>query len=268
MKLLVTIVTPFDAQGRVDLAHLRAHILWLASQGVDGFIATAGSGELLYLSAQERADVHRTVLDTVRDQVVYPCTWHPSPTTTRHLTEAAAAQGATGIMMPPPLFYELNDTVVNGWYTLVRSMTDLAVFAASDPALSPTRIATKTYQHLRERSVVSGLIDGSQDVYRLQRLCRDHPDTVYAMGDRILGEVAQLEHCAGVVSEMANVWPQFCRRVLTDESDLDAALRERVKGLRDAGGFRAVKTLLRMGCRSPLGPADRRALDRLAPAEI
>ncbi|NCG21719.1 MAG: hypothetical protein GWP91_22105 [Rhodobacterales bacterium] len=93
------------ARGRVDLARLRANILWLSLQGVDGFVCTGISGEFLYLPDREREAVHRTVLDTACDNLIYPCTWNPNSETTRYITEAAQEQGATGNLMPPPLYH-------------------------------------------------------------------------------------------------------------------------------------------------------------------
>ena len=89
MLFFVATVTPFDARGRPDLARLRAHVLWLASQGVEGFVPTSTVGEFLYLSDREQEAVHRTVLDAARGLPVYPCVWHPSLTTMHYLFEAA-----------------------------------------------------------------------------------------------------------------------------------------------------------------------------------
>ena len=84
--LLVSLVTPHDAQGRVDLPRLRAHVLWLAAQGVDGFVATLTAGELPYLTDREKEAVHRTVLDAAGGRDVFVCTWDPSPATATWLT--------------------------------------------------------------------------------------------------------------------------------------------------------------------------------------
>ena len=69
MAFVVSLLTPFDPRGRVDLARLRAHVLWLSACGVEGFIAGGAAGEFLYLSDREREAVHRTVLDTDADVV-------------------------------------------------------------------------------------------------------------------------------------------------------------------------------------------------------
>src|SRR6187399_1850986 len=99
-KFFVSLVTPFDREGRIDLPRLRAHVLWLANQGVEGFVPTLLAGELPYLSDREREAVHRTVLDAAGEREVLPCVWDPSPTTVAWLTLAAADAGAKGCLLP------------------------------------------------------------------------------------------------------------------------------------------------------------------------
>ncbi len=268
MHLLVDLVTPFDTRGRVDLARLRAHVLWLSLQGVDGFLATGVSGEFLYLTDREREAVHRTVLDTTRGKTVFTCTWDPSPTTARYLCDAAREQGADAVVMPPPLVYALPDPPVEAWYRHVREMSGLPVLAMHDPFHFPTAIHPDLYARLRDDDVLSGLIDASLDPFRVRRLAAGHPGAVWAAGDRVLARTRQIDGCAGMISLLANAWPQFCRRVFEGDAALDEALVDRVNRVRAAGGLRAIKSLLRMGCRLPLPAPDRTLVEALPAPEL
>ena len=267
MQFLVALLTPFDARGRVDLARLRAHTLWLAAQGIDGFVPTGTTGEFLYLSDREREAIHRTVLDAARGRTVYPCTWDPSPATTIYLTEAARDQGATGVLLPPPVYYEVDDRTVRAWYGSVTGK-GLPVLAYHNPRYLRTPIRPGVYAELRKAGVIAGIKDSSEDPYRLRRVSRDDPGAVFAGGDRLLASAPKIPGLGGFVSGIANAWPSFCLRLFrSGEQQLEDALVDRVNGVRRAGGLRALKSLLRMGCRAPLGePADE-ALVGLPPAE-
>jgi 4-hydroxy-tetrahydrodipicolinate synthase len=267
VQFLVSLLTPFDARGRVDLARLRAHVLWLAAHGIDGFVPTGTTGEFLYLSDREREAIHRTVLDAARGRPVYPCTWDPSYATTSYLTDAAREQGATGILLPPPLYYALDDLAVREWYT---SMADkgLPVLAYHHPRQLQTPVSPQLYAELRQAGLLAGLLDASEDVYRLRRMAAEDPGAIFAGGDRLLGTVNGLRGVNGFVSAIANAWPAFCLRLLReDEQQLQDALIDRVNRVRRAGGLRALKSLLRMGCRAPLIEPPDDALVGLAPAE-
>ena len=53
------------------------------------------------------------------------------------------------------------------------------------------------------------------------------------------------------------MWPGFCLRVWRGDATLGRAVVERYAKVQQAGGLRALKSLMRMGCRPPLvAPAD------------
>lgn len=267
MQFYVSVLTPFDARGRVDLARLRAHVLWLVAHEVNGFISTGTSGEFLYLSDREREAIHRTVLDAARGRPVYPCTWDASPTTMSFLTDAAREQGATGILLPPPLYYTLDDVAVREWYSSI-SGKGLPVLAYHNPRHLQTHVSPQLYAELRKEGILAGLTDASQDIYRLRRMARDDPGAVLASGDRLMGSITSVPDLGGFVSTIANAWPAFCLRLFREgEEQLQDALIDRVNRVRRAGGLRALKSLMRMGCRAPLIEPPDAALLGLPPAE-
>jgi 4-hydroxy-tetrahydrodipicolinate synthase len=265
MTLFVSLVTPFDREGRVDLARLRAHVLWLAAQGIGGFVPTLLTGELPYLRDREREAVHRTVIDAAGDREVLPCVWDPSPATVSWLARAATDAGAAGCLVPPPLVYDLDDAAIETWYTSLAAVgvTNLALHLPEVRA----RVSPSLLDTLVDDGAVAGLADGSEDPWRLHRLATARPGTVLALGDRVFPRVREWP-LRGIVSDIANVWPAFCLRVFrTGDPDLEAVLLDRVHRVRRAGGLRAMKALLGMGCRAPLVAPDDAALEGLPPAE-
>ena len=269
MQFLVATLTPFDARGKVDLERLRAHILWLASQGVEGFVPTGTTGEFLYLSDREREGIHRTVLDAAGALPVYPCTWDPSPNTTAYLSEAARDQGASGILLPPPLYYGGDDNLIEAWYRGVAEKARIPILAYHNPGHVKATISPALYDRLRRAEVLAGLKDSSGDVFRLRRLGAQDPGAVYAGGDMILGAARQVPQLAGFISALGNVWPSLCLRLFRDgELQLESAVVERANRIRRAGGLRAMKSLLRMGHRAPLIEPTPEQLEGLPPAEF
>lgn len=268
MQFFVANLTPFDNRGRVDLARLRAHTLWLSMQGVDGFVPTGSTGEFLYLTDREREAIHRTVLDTARGRPVYPCTWDPSPATSAYLTDAAREQGAAGVLLPPPLYYPLDDDAIELWFRQAARNQEIKILGYHNPGAIPNGLSASLFRRLRAEGVLAGMKDSSRDVHRLRRLAASDPGAVLAGGDDILPEVASLKGIGGFVSALGNVWPAFCLRILRGgETQLAQALSERVQGLRRAGGVRALKALAGMGCRAPIPPARRDLLDLLPGSE-
>lgn len=268
MLFFVATPTPFDSRGKVDLGQLRAHVLWLSAKGVDGFVPTGTTGEFLYLTDAEREAIHRTVLDAARGRPVYPCTWDPNPATTRYLTEAAESHGASGVIVPPPLYYRLDDRAVEQWYRTVSEASRLPVLAYHNPRYIPSPVTPSLYRKLREEGVLAGLKDSSADPWRLQRLCEADPGAIYAGGDRILAQASQIRFLGGFVSGIGNLWPEFCLRVFKNrEEQLNEALMERVNLVRAAGGLRGIKSALGWGFRAPLVEPDPDAAMAIPPRE-
>lgn len=269
MQFLVSLVTPFDAGGRVDLGRLRAHVLWLAAHGVDGFVVTAAEGEFLYLSEREREAIHNTVLDARGDKAVYPCVWDPSPRTVRALAESARDRGAAGVMLPPPLFYDLTEDMVMGWYEGIGPELGIPVFACLDRQYIRTPMTPKAYALLRARGVLGGIRDGSQDPWRIRRLAASDPGALIVAGDRMLYLVREMEGVKGFISSLANAWPQMLLRIFHGgDVALEHALMRRAYDVETVGGFRALKALLRMGGRAPLSLPSRDLLAALPPSEF
>jgi 4-hydroxy-tetrahydrodipicolinate synthase len=266
-RLLVALLTPFDARGRVDLARLRAHVLWLAAHGVDGFLPTLAAGEFLYLSDREREAIHRTVLDAARGREVIPGVWDALPANVSFLTDGAKSHGASGVALAPPLGYDLDDRILRQWYE-TAAQRGSPVWVYNDPRLQAAHLSPALYRELRRTKVVAGLIDVSDDWTRAARLARLDPAAVYAASDRLLVKAPQLVGSRGVVSMIANAWPSFCRRLFrSSEVQLEDALTDRLQRLRAAGGLRALKALLRMPCRAPLLEPTAAELVGLPPAE-
>ncbi len=267
LLFLVANVTPFDPRGRLDLGRLRAHVLWLAGHGAHGFVPTGSTGEFLYLSDREKTAVHRTVLDAARGLPVYPCIWDPSPSTMAWLFEAAREHGATGVLVPPPLYYPVDQGLLADGYRRAAELAEQPVLAYHNPGFLPTPVAESTYLALRAEGTLAGMKDSSADRWRLERLAKADPGAVYAGGAGVLCDVHTIPQLAGYISALGNTWPSFCMRAFAGETQLREAVAERAARVRDAGGFRALKARLGMGCRDPLPAPTEAALDGLPPAE-
>jgi dihydrodipicolinate synthase/N-acetylneuraminate lyase len=269
MQFLVAIPTPFDRRARVDHARLRAHVLWLASVGVDGFVPTGSTGEFVYLSDREREAVHRTTLDSSMGKPVYPCVWDPSPITTAWLCNKARDNGARGALLPPPLYYELDQPTVLRWYTTIHEATELPLHAYHIPKYVPTPVSEATYAQLHADGRVAGMKDSSGDRHRLARMARAHPDSIWASRDSVMNHARSIDGIAGFVSAAANLWPSLCLRLFRDgDADVADAVSDRVARLRSAGGIQALKGILGMGCRLPLPAPDPAVLRGLPPSEM
>ena len=131
--LIAATLTPFDGAGGLDLDRLQAHVRWMCARGVGGFGPTGTTGEFLYLSNDERAAVHRAVIDAAGDRPVVPCVWDGSPGGTVGLARAAERAGATAVFLPPPLYQPVCADAIRRWYGQVVDAVGIPVWAYHHP---------------------------------------------------------------------------------------------------------------------------------------
>ena len=66
MDTFTTMITPYQANGRVDEAAVEQYTHWYAAKGLSGIFAICQSSEIFYLSLSERIAINRIVYDTVQ----------------------------------------------------------------------------------------------------------------------------------------------------------------------------------------------------------
>lgn len=267
VKLFTSLLTPFDAVGEVDYRRLRAHVLWQMAQGIDGFVVTLGAGEFLSLDAEERAHIHRTVLDAAPDRPVFLGVWAPRGVEQAALISQGQTLGAAAAVLAPPLLVSAPDEAVAATYRAVDAAA-LPLWAVHSRAFG-TSMRPATFAALRREGVIAGLLDDSGDRFRMARLTAEAPGGVLVGGDATLPELVDLQGTRAFVSILSNLWPAFGLGLVRDrDPTVGRAWVERAEQVRAAGGLGAVKAMLGMGCRSPvLGPPGER-LNGLPAAEM
>lgn len=110
----VATTTPFRADdGAVDLDAYAAHCAWLVAEGADGLVPCGSLGEYEVLSPDERRAVVETAVRAADGAAkVVPGVSAPSGPLARAWAEHAAASGADGVMVLPPLSHPATDDEV------------------------------------------------------------------------------------------------------------------------------------------------------------
>jgi 4-hydroxy-tetrahydrodipicolinate synthase len=103
--VLTATVTPFDADGAVDLDRYRELCAFLVDNGSDGVVVNGTTGEASTLSEEERVDLIRT--PWTRSATAPPSSRaraRTRPRTRIHLTEQAHEAGAHAVLVVTPYY--------------------------------------------------------------------------------------------------------------------------------------------------------------------
>ncbi|MDP3760885.1 MAG: 4-hydroxy-tetrahydrodipicolinate synthase [Ramlibacter sp.] len=145
--VLTAMVTPFDAQGRLDLDAARRLARWLASHGNDGLVVAATTGETSTLSDEERCDLVRAVSEAV----TLPVIAGTGSNDTRHsieLTRQARSLGAAGVIVVAPYYSRPPQAGIEAHFRAVAAATDLPVMIYDVPLRTGRRVAQEVLLRL------------------------------------------------------------------------------------------------------------------------
>lgn len=126
--ILPVLQTPFDPDGRVDLASLTGEVDWVFSRGANGVVIGMVS-EILRLTDGERREVAATVCDAAggRGPVVISVT-SESSVVAAGLAVHAAEAGASAVMAAPPVTAgSAGDAEIFDYYAKILTEIDVPV---------------------------------------------------------------------------------------------------------------------------------------------
>ena len=262
-------VTAVDDEGELDEAATAAHARFVVERGASAVFPLGTNGEFATLSAPERRQVVETVAGAVDVPVIAGVGAPGTRVTVDHARHAQQA-GVDGVVVVTPYYYPVDDDAAVEHYQTVAAAVDLPVYVYHIPGLTGTRLSLGAVERIAAIDGVAGLKDSSKELPWLTQAIDANPGlTVLAGSDSILFAGLAVG-CSGMVSAVANVFPELVVDLYEayDDGDHERAreLQSTVFEVRSAlkrGPYMAgVKTALALretdfdvgGLRAPLRP--------------
>lgn len=272
-------VTAFDEDESVDYEATAAHARFVVDGGCHGVFALGTNGEFPLLTTEEQGGVVTAVADEISSVPVLAGVGAPSTRETVERAARAEESGVDGIVVVTPYYYPLDDEAAVEHYRRVAEAVDVPLYIYHIPSRTGNALSLSALARIADLDSVAGLKDSSKDVPWLGQALDRHPDLTFLAGsDSLL--LASLDlGCAGLVSAVANVFPEFVVDLYDayDAGDESRAreLQSTLYRIREAfkrGPYMAgVKTALSLrdvefdvgGLRSPLRTMDDAERERL-----
>jgi len=223
--MLTAMVTPFDADGALDLAAAQRLATHLVDHGHDGLVISGTTGESPTTTDAEKESLLRAVIEAVgeRAQVVAGV----GTNDTRHsveLAEQAAKAGAHGLLVVTPYYNKPPSESLVAHFTVVADATGLPCMLYDIPGRTGTRIGTPVLQRLSEHPRIVAVKDATGDLYAGSQLMATTPLAYYS-GDDALNLPWLALGASGVVSVVGHVaGAEYAQMVAAvDAGDLPAA---------------------------------------------
>lgn len=271
-RVLTAMVTPFDADGALDLDAAASLARWLVDNGNDGVVVAGTTGEAPTLSKGEHLDLIRAVRDAVPDAIVVG---GAGSNDTRHAIEMTATVteiGVDAVLTVSPYYNKPPQAGIEASYRAIAASTDLPIIVYDVPGRTGRRIAHDVLVRLfTEVPNIVAFKDATGDPSGAAALKAAVPDLAIYSGDDSLTLPLMAVGAEGVIGvsthwlapEMTEMFDAF------EKGDVERAREINARMLpsfdyanNDACVFsQSAKAMMRtLGvavgeCRLPLGPA-------------
>lgn len=173
--VVTAMVTPFGADGSLDVDGAVDLARWLVANGSDGLVVAGTTGEASVLDDREKLALWEAVAGAVTVPVVAGTGSNDTDHSVR-LTRAAGATGIAGVLVVTPYYNRPSQDGLRRHFTAVADATSLPVMLYDIPVRSGRRIAAGTLLGLaRDVANIVAVKDATGDVVNASRVVAGAP---------------------------------------------------------------------------------------------
>jgi 4-hydroxy-tetrahydrodipicolinate synthase len=198
-------VTPFDADGALDLERAQEVAAHLVDLGNDGLVVNGTTGESPTTSDDEKAALVRAVVEAVGDRATIVTGAGSYDTAhSKRLVQAAEKAGAHGVLVVTPYYSRPSQAGLYAHFTAVADATGLPVMLSDIPPRSMVPIEVDTLMRLAEHPRILAVKDAKGDLLAGSEVIAN-TQLAYYSGDDGLNLPWLSVGAAGVVSVVGHV---------------------------------------------------------------
>jgi 4-hydroxy-tetrahydrodipicolinate synthase len=224
-SVITAAVTPFRADGAVDLERFRELAAFLVENGSDGLVVCGTTGESPTLTDDEKLDLFRTAVDAVGDRAtVIAGTGTYDTAHSAALTREATELGVDAILVVTPYYNKPPQRAIVRHFEEIAGATDLPVVAYNIPSRVVVNVESATIARLAEIENVVAVKQALGDPEQARFIVEDTRLDLYSGDDP--NTLAFLELGGmGVVSVTSHLWGRQIAEMirLYREGDLEGA---------------------------------------------
>jgi 4-hydroxy-tetrahydrodipicolinate synthase len=223
--VLTAMVTPFGADGVIDVERFRELATFLVENGSDGLVVCGTTGESPTLTDEEKLTLFRVAVETVGDRatvIAGAATYDTAHSV--HLTRAATELGVDGILVVTPYYNKPPQRAIVRHFEEIAAATHLPVIAYNIPGRVVVNIEPATMVRLAEIENVVAVKQAHDNPDHARFIAEETRLDLYSGDDPNTFAFLELGG-VGVVSVTAHLWgPQIAEMIRRHHGgDLDGA---------------------------------------------
>ncbi|NKY45148.1 4-hydroxy-tetrahydrodipicolinate synthase [Nocardia cerradoensis] len=250
----VAMVTPFTAEGKLDVDAGVALAARLVDRGVDLLAISGTTGESPTTTESEKFDLLHAVVDAVGDRATVIAGAGTYDTAhSIELARNAERAGAHGLLVVTPYYSRPSQEGLLAHFTAVADATDLPVTLYDIPPRSIVPIAPDTLRRLAEHPNIVAVKDAKGDLGAGAELIAD-TGLAYYSGDDVLNLPWLSVGAVGFISVIGHLVPErlvqlrdaYAAGEVTLARDINAGLLPVNRAMARVGGVALIKSSLRL----------------------
>lgn len=229
-RLLTAMVTPFNADGSVNYEKAAYLAEWLINNGSDGLVVAGSTGEAATMSAEEKLELFRVVVNRINKRVpVIAGTGSNNTADSVKMTKMAEAMGVDGALIVGPYY---NKPTQEGFYqhfAAVAQSTGLPIIVYNVPGRTASNISPTIVARLAaDFENIVAIKEAAGNVAQVAELYSVLPEefTIYSGDDGLILPFMSVG-ATGLISVLSNIGGGILQDVM--QAYEDGRVREAAK---------------------------------------
>ena len=229
-RLLTAMVTPFNADGSVNYEKAADLAEWLINNGSDGLVVAGSTGEAATMSAEEKLELFRVVVNRINKRVpVIAGTGSNNTADSVKMTKMAEAMGVDGALIVGPYY---NKPTQEGFYqhfAAVAQSTGLPIIVYNVPGRTASNISPAIVARLAaDFENIVAIKEAAGNVAQVAELYSVLPEefTIYSSDDGLILPFMSVG-ATGLISVLSNIGGGILQDVM--QAYEDGRVREAAK---------------------------------------
>ena len=229
-RLLTAMVIPFNADGSVNYEKAADLAEWLINNGSDGLVVAGSTGEAATMSAEEKLELFRVVVNRINKRVpVIAGTGSNNTADSVKMTKMAEAMGVDGALIVGPYY---NKPTQEGFYqhfAAVAQSTGLPIIVYNVPGRTASNISPAIVARLAaDFENIVAIKEAAGNVAQVAELYSVLPEefTIYSGDDGLILPFMSVG-ATGLISVLSNIGGGILQDVM--QAYEDGRVREAAK---------------------------------------
>ena len=169
--VMPAITTQFDSEGSLSLKAFKNNLAHQIKAGVHGIILGGTLGEASTLTSSEKESLLKTTLEQVEGKI--PVIMNIAEQSTDQAivsAKDAETNGASGLMLLPPMRYRATDIETVAYFSAVALSTSLPIMIYNNPVDYKIEVTLDMFEAIKKYENITAVKESTRDITNITRM--------------------------------------------------------------------------------------------------